>query len=344
MKKNILGILLFFVGLIAAYGQGKPVLKFNPDGKFKIVQITDVHLKHKEPLSDSAMLMIKKIITDEKPDLVMLTGDVVCSKNMEEAWDEFSKILIDAKTPWAFMMGNHDQENEMTGKELVAHVSKLPYSLTESGPEDIHGDGNYILEVQGSKSADTAALLYVLDSGTGMARDKRGVYGLYEWVDLSQVYWYKQQSSKYTKQNGGDPYPALAFFHIPLPEYDEVVHPDSIVGIREEYKFGGPDLNSGLYTAMIECGDVMGTFVGHDHDNDYLVNRRGICLAYGNVSGGNSYGSIGRGARIIELYEGQRKFDTWVLKLYDCDRKKNIWTPRKDSNPQFFVTYPDSFK
>ncbi len=342
MYKKIASIAILLVGLAVVYGQDKPVLRFNPDGKFKIVQFTDVHLKYKEPLSDSAMVMMKKIIEMEQPDLIMLTGDIVCTENTKEAWDIFSKILIDSKTPWAYMIGNHDDSYDMTRQEVVDYVSKMPYSLTEEGPEDIRGYGNYVLEVKASRSDETAALCYVFDSGTGIPRGS--IFGSYEWIDHSLINWYKEQSTRYTQQNEGVPYPALAFFHIPLPEYDEKVDSNSIIGIREEYKFGGPDLNSGMYTTMIECKDVMGTFVGHDHNNDYLVNLRGICLAYGNVSGGNSYGKIGRGARIIELYEGERKFDTWVIKLYDCVREKNIWTPRKDNGPKFFVSYPGSFE
>lgn len=37
-----------------------------------------------------------------------------------------------------------------------------------------------------------------------------------------------------------------------------------------------PQLNSGLFNAMLECGDVMGVFCGHDHNNDYAINNRGF--------------------------------------------------------------------
>ena len=46
--------------------------------------------------------------------------------------------------------------------------------------------------------------------------------------------------------------------------------PNSI-GIRRE-KACAPALNSGLFTAIKgKTGDVMGVFVGHDHDDDYAV-------------------------------------------------------------------------
>lgn len=74
-----------------------------------------------------------------------------------------------------------------------------------------------------------------------------------------------------------------------------------------------PALNTGMFTAMKEAGDVMGVFVGHDHDNDYAVMWHGILLAYGRYTGGNTvYNHLPNGARVIVLKEGQRTFDTWI--------------------------------
>ena len=69
-----------------------------------------------------------------------------------------------------------------------------------------------------------------------------------------------------------------------------------------------------MFAAMVESGSVMGTFVGHDHDNDYLVAEKGIALAYGRFSGDDStYNNLRPGARIIVLEEGQRGFESWIL-------------------------------
>lgn len=57
-----------------------------------------------------------------------------------------------------------------------------------------------------------------------------------------------------------------------------------------------------MFAAMKESGDVMGIFVGHDHDNDYAVMWKGILLAYGRFTGGNTeYNHLSNGARIIVL-------------------------------------------
>ena len=69
-----------------------------------------------------------------------------------------------------------------------------------------------------------------------------------------------------------------------------------------------------LFAALHEAGDVMGTFVGHEHINDFWGDLHGIRLCYGRTTGFNSYGREGfpRGARVIELTEGERQFETWL--------------------------------
>ncbi|GHT69597.1 hypothetical protein FACS189452_10350 [Bacteroidia bacterium] len=51
----------------------------------------------------------------------------------------------------------------------------------------------------------------------------------------------------------------------------------------------------------------MGTFCGHDHDNDFIGLELGIALAYGRNTNVYKIGS-----RIIELHENQRTFNTWI--------------------------------
>lgn len=58
----------------------------------------------------------------------------------------------------------------------------------------------------------------------------------------------------------------------------------------------------------------MGTFVGHDHVNDYLVDYHGIALTYGCFSGSeNTYVRHRNGARVIILHEGKKEFDTYIV-------------------------------
>lgn len=334
----VLTIALFFNA--AAKDNSNPILRFNSNGKFKIVQFTDVHFIYNFYRSDSSLVLMKAALEAEKPDLVVLTGDVVCSENTKKAWLSLTKILIESKIPWAVTLGNHDVEYELTGDEIMDIITELPYCVSESGSEDVSGSGNYILKVHGSKTKDAEAVLYFLDSHSGLPKEKG--LGSYDWIKFDQVRWYREQSKKLTRTNGDKPYPALAFFHIPLPEYNEVWGKETTIGVKEE-KVCSPDINTGMYSAFLEEGDVMGMFVGHDHVNNYIGTLHNIALVYGQSTGRDGYGGIGKGYRVIELYEGQRKFDTWVRITYNADLDEDTWEPSFSNERVNFVTYPDSF-
>lgn len=342
MKKIIVVFCLILFSLFALNGQNKPLLKFNSNSRFKIVQFTDIHLQYDSYRSDSVLVMMKKVIEHEKPDLVMLTGDVVGSDNRKKAWLKVAQVMIDAKTPWAAMFGNHDAEFELTKQQTMDVIAGLPYNLTISGTEEIAGTGNYALPIQSSMSQETAALCYVLDvSQTNRPPENHS--GVYEWIDHSQVQWYENKSAAYTRQNGGMPIPALVFLHIPFPEYNEVVGKKNTVGFQSEVFNSPPNSRSNLFAAMQDCKDVMGVFAGHHHNNNYIGCLHDICLGFGQTSGRQVYGELGSGARVIELHEGEPKFDSWILKLYDNSRDLDIWTPTHSREQMFFVSYPESF-
>jgi calcineurin-like phosphoesterase family protein len=275
---------------------------------------------------------IREAVELVKPDLIMVTGDVVVSNDTRKAWQNVAGVLDESKIPWAVVFGNHDSEYELTNRQIIDILSDYRYNLTENGPENISGNGNYVLTVAASTDdKKTAALLYCLDT------QKQ-----HNWISHTQMDWYRKQSNRFTEINGGNPLPALAFYHIPVPEFNEVIGKPTTVGLQKE-RVCNPALNSGSFTAMHECKDVMGIFVGHDHDNNYIGCLHKICLAYGYKSGRQSYGKIGRGVRVIELHEGERKFTTWLLHLYNRKKNGDVWTHVKNVTPLYMVTYPDSF-
>ena len=336
--KRLLAINLILFSFFIAKGQEKPVLKFNSRSRFKIVQFTDTHIQYDSYRSDSVLALMKTVIEREKPELVMITGDVVGSDNRKKAWLKIAQVMIDAKVPWAAMLGNHDAEYELDKEQTMNAIVGLPYNLTVSGPKEIAGKGNYVVPIQSSKSQKTAALCYVFDSEAMRSENNSGFS-----IDESQVEWYKQQSAAFTKNNSGTPLPALTFFHIPFPEFSDIIGKSTTFGINAERAPSSRKLRSNLYTAMQECKDVMGVFVGHEHNNNYIGCLNDICLGFGQITGRQVYGELGAGARVIELYEGQRRFDSWILKLYDNSRDLDIWKPTYSRERMFFVSYPGSF-
>jgi predicted phosphodiesterase len=304
---------LLLVLLLAAgnvFGNTPPKLRFHANGEFKIVQFTDTHISIAGQTYLTSYDIIRNVIALEKPDLVILTGDIITEENPAEGYQRLSKIFSDAAIPWAVVFGNHESEKSFTRRQLAGLVEKLPGCLNKD-VGGISGNSNFILEISGTEKK-AKALLYCLDSND-YSKLKPRVDG-YGWFDSSQIEWYRKKSRKYTALNNGSPLPALAFFHIPLMEYTQAIHQkDAVIfGVRNEDECAA-DVNSGMFTAMLESGDVMGTFVGHDHINDYITVFHTIALAYGRVSKiMKSPEDPLAGGRVIVLKEGKREFNTWI--------------------------------
>jgi len=289
----------------------KNTLKFRSDRRFKIVQFTDIHWENGEEPDQQSAALIKQIAKAESPDLIVLTGDILSGGGCDNAADslrEVVKIVEGCGAPWAAVFGNHDDEGSADRNELMAVMQEGTLSFSEPGPTEIPGVGNYVLPIQSAEENVPTALLYFIDSGSYSQTNIDG----YDWIKREQIVWYLQESTKFTIE-AGHPLPALAFFHIPIPEYDEVWDFHTCYGVKYE-NVCAPRLNTGFFAAMHEAGDVMGTFVGHEHINDFWGDLHGIRLCYGRASGYNTYGREGfpRGARVITLQEGERQFETWL--------------------------------
>lgn len=294
-------------------------LKFRQDGTFTIAQFTDVHWIDGCEADLRSRALMEKVIREESPDLVVFTGDIVYSRKAKEgepAPIDPRQSLRGAVTSveqnrihWAWVLGNHDAERNITREQFVAEFESFEYVVSSKGPEHITGYGNFLLELDG-RDGKCAAALYGFDSGdiSKLAHVKG-----YDWIRRDQIDWYLRESKRLTEQNGGEPLPALAFFHIPLPEYRQVWETAVCYGEKHE-DVCAPQLNSGMFAALVEGRDVMGTFCGHDHVNDYWGELHGVKLCYGRATGYNTYGREGfpRGSRIIKLREGERCFESWL--------------------------------
>ena len=65
-------------------------VRFNSDGKFKIIQITDIHYGETDPEKDpKTTVLMRKLIEWEKPDLAVLTGDMVSGFDWDKSIDNW---------------------------------------------------------------------------------------------------------------------------------------------------------------------------------------------------------------------------------------------------------------
>jgi len=276
-------------------------LEFRADGTFTIIQFTDLHYRNGERADRRTLQLMKQVLESIKPDLVVLTGDTIDGGFCRDPVASFASAvqpIIDHRLPWAAVFGNHDDEGSAKRGQLMAAIRRLPGCLADAGPAEISGVGNYVLPV--TAHGAPAVNLWFLDSHA--YADSTGK--TYDWIKQDQIDWFLENATDL---------PSLVFFHIPLPEFDDVWNTGACIGEKNE-PVCCPRFNSGLFAAMKSAGNVMGVFVGHDHTNDYAGDLAGIRLCYGRCTGYSSYGRTGfeRGARVIRLRAGRRGFETWV--------------------------------
>jgi len=289
-------------------------LRFRSDGTFTIVQFTDLHLHDNREANERTLALMAQVLESEQPDFAVLTGDIIAGRSCSDPAATFLEAvrpLEERAVPWAAVFGNHDDEGTASREELLAAQRLCRYGLTQRGPAQIAGVGNFTLDVHSSKgSDDAAAVLYFLDSGSYAPE---GVGG-YAWIQPSQVEWFRRTAGAKGAR------PGLVFFHIPLPEYETLWQTGDCLGSKHE-PVCCPRVNSGLFLAMLEAGTIRGVFVGHDHVNDFEGDHFGIRLCYGRAGGYGTYGREGfpRGARVIRLHERAGDFETW-LRLDDGSR------------------------
>lgn len=310
MKKIFLSAIILLLSISYSIAQ-KQTLRFDKDGKFKIVQFTDVHYIHGNPKSDIAVERINEVLDNEKPNLVIFTGDVIFGKPAEEGYRTIMNLVSKRNIPFAVTFGNHDDESGLSRRQLMDILYTIPGNLTDT-TENLSGVSNFVLSVMSADGKKEERIIYCLDSNSYC--EVPGIKG-YDYIKYDQIDWYRKQSEEIRKRNNNDTIPALAFFHIPLPEFKEAASDEGVklVGTRME-GVCSPTVNSGMFVAMKEMGDVNGVFVGHDHNNDYALWFNDIVLAYGRYTGGSTvYGDLPNGARVIVLTEGDKGFESYIV-------------------------------
>ena len=327
------------------------IIKFNSNGKLKILHITDTHLKLNHNF-DPTIRLVERACDAEKPDIVMLTGDIVF--NCENAEDTKKMInalmnIFDSRgIPVAVTFGNHDSEQgAMTREELMAYYNTFSCSVSVDDGEALSGCGTYNIPVLSSDGKKVNFNLWVFDSGD---YDEEGRYSC---VKPDQIEWYKQTSDKLKAQNNGESVNSLVFQHIIVGEiYDALKKTDSWKSYsykhlynEGEYYMFDPDRvnygtiretpcpgyeNFGQFDAMVEQGDVLAMFTGHDHTNAFGVEYKNIDIVNSLSTRYISlFHSTQCGYRVIEVDENDTStYETRIERIfdiYDSETTKEEW-------------------
>lgn len=290
------------------------------DGEIKVMQLTDTHFGGgwMSLKKDSmAMNAIAAMISTEKPDFVIVTGDVAYpvpfqagTFNNKSGANIFAELMEALGVYWTVSYGNHDTEaySYFDRDDITEFYAQYPHCLAREGAEDVDGSANQVFRVMNSDGIVTR-LLFTFDSHSYVDGDYLGIMWKYDNIHKNQIEWYKNiinetnisnnslltdaaLSQKYA--NLPDAMPSSVFLHVPLSEYkdawNEYVSNGYEDTVNVKYKYGaagesGSVVYHGLYEdeffeTMLELGSTDSVFCGHDHLNNFSVNYKGIQLTY----------------------------------------------------------------
>lgn len=286
-----------------------PDLCFNHEGKFKIMQLTDIHYDDGCLEDLQTVKLMEQLIENESPDFIMITGDTVFGNKNLENFSRAVAPVIESKIPWSIVFGNHDTEMGADYGELFDEIKKQPGCIAYHDGTSVDGMGNQVLQIR-SRDGITKWAIIGLDSGN---YNKILEVGGYDYLKSMQIDWYQRKIKELERIN--KQFSILTFFHIALCEFNKVWDYETCYGEKNE-EVCCAKINSGMFSAMLESGHTKGVFVGHDHINDYYGKLYGITLGYGRATGYNTYGKDGyeRGVRMFVLDEDNLlEFQTYVV-------------------------------
>ena len=290
---------------------------FTTDEDFKVMQLTDIHIGGGwMSLKKDAMALnaVAAMVAAEKPDLIIVTGDAAYPvpfqagtfNNLSSA-RVFAALMEQLGVYWTIAFGNHDTEAySYYGRDDISAFysgEDMKYCLFQTGPDDVDGYGNQVINVKNSDGIITQSL-FVFDSHSYIDGDILGIMWKYDNIHENQVQWYKDTLSALNAQNNdilkaagkqeNSHIKSAAFFHIPLTEqrdawyeyrdagYQDTENVKLIYGVAGE---SGNVVYSGihednLFETMLELDSTKAVFCGHDHDNNFSIDYKGIRLTY----------------------------------------------------------------
>ncbi len=288
----------------------------------KVMQLTDTHFGGgwMSLKKDSmAMNAIAAMISAEKPDFVIISGDMAYpvpfqagTFNNKSGAKLIAELMETLGVYWTVSFGNHDTESYsyFNREEIVDFYEQYPHCLLRDGAQNVDGYGNQVFNIINSDGIITRSL-FTVDSHSYVDNDYFGFMWKYDNIHENQINWYKNTVEENQKHNRmkilqssqsdfGEKYlqlqkaPSSVFLHVPLSEYkdawNEYVNNGYKDTVNVKYNYGkagesGKIVYPGIYEdnffeTMLELGSTDSVFCGHDHLNNFSLNYKGIDLTY----------------------------------------------------------------
>ena len=248
---------------------------------------------------------LTEIIEATKPDLILLTGDVVYGEfdDTGSALESFVEFMENFEIPWAPVFGNHDNESKKGVDWQCQQFENAEYCLFKQ--RELTGNGNYTVGI--SQGGELKRVFFMLDSngcgGVSSESLANGHTSTSVGFGGDQIVWYMETAEE-IKELSPDTKLSFAFHIQPyafadaFAKYgfaeetigDKPINIDLLIE-KENHDFGyiGRELKSpwdhqySVWNGFKQLG-VDSVFVGHEHCNSASVVYDGIRCQYGQKS------------------------------------------------------------
>lgn len=298
------------VKIIRSDDYSTDIAKFDKDGNitdddFVILTSTDFHYDEDTELNAKTTELFVRQIKDTKPDLIILTGDVILSKYQQVDAIKFADMMEKLGIYWTAVFGNHEVREEKGFYKwlLLKSFSDYDHCLVKHGPENLFGYGNHTINIIG-KNGKLREALFLFDSGRDITEGTRKKYNLpdemdsYDFLKNEQIDFYENEIKRL--RNKYDNVDSMMYMHIPLCEYSHAFKGNEKEGFTpsgecrilygEQYEsVGCSKYNSGMFDKILELKSTKAVFAGHDHVNDWVAEYKGVYLVYSQAANYNPY-------------------------------------------------------
>ena len=314
----------------------KHKLTYNEDGSFRVAIFADMHINVSGDADKLARAKenVKKIVDEQKPNLVILTGDnIISSGTIAKARQNIDAIvsyLEEKQIPWCHVYGNHDHEGSLPKSQQQEIYESYAYCISKT-TADVWGVGNYVHGIY-NKDGSLGAVIYCLDSGAYVSSSYPGYY---DFIKEDQIAWYEQTSKLIQEYNNGELVYGMMAFHIPLIENRTANANKDDKDLVSEYSGAvnenmcPSEVDTELLETIWERGDIKAIVTGHDHTNDYMFNYKGVKLTASPTISEMGYATAAyMGSRIFDLNESTiTNIPTrvaYIIERYDPNDYNNL--------------------
>ena len=224
---------------------------------------------------------LRSVYSLEDPDLVVFTGDVLDQETIFPHWA--MRLVYSSANPhlWAAVA---EESKVMTQQQAAEFILQSDGTLNTAAQDRF----SFYVDVTNPDNTTTLVRLVFFD----------------KMITETQLKWFTGLPSTTA--------PVLAFFHVPIKEYQHAVDAGVLlVGEQREPIWTSENCPNVLPT--LKRHGVVATFCGHDHVNDFCVPWQGVTLCYSGSPGFTAYGKcdsdgtcLARRSRVVEMVFGDK--------------------------------------